>query len=124
MRKFYQKFIYMPNEIINIPKKKYSNIFITDHAYDAMQDDNIELFNEVEFSGKDILRAEVINGKLKTILVELPYNETKNICISLCFNVLEIEMTTVYLDNKDNIQKVNIGDRRYSRPKNFSFERE
>ncbi len=124
----YYKYIYMPSGIEKIKSTTYKNIYVSDHAFEAMEDEGIPYFDEITFCGKDILEIEIEYHKIKNMVVELPYNEYKNkiICLWLGENPknkrLKITMKTVFISGKDRMDRINKNDKKYYRPKNLSFE--
>lgn len=125
----YHRSVYMPSTILNITPRIYKDLNFSDHALEALVDDDISIFDEVKMSGKNIVEATVVNGFLTEVLLEQYYDYNLNMYVALTFNqdwrkkeYGLVSVKTVYLAEHDRMElqnKSHLGSK-YYRPANMS----
>ena len=131
--KLYYKYIYMPPKIENYPETVFNKILFSNHALEALVDDDLQAFDELVFSGKNILEAGTDeNERIVYCLLEIPHNYKENMYVALAlrykkndFSIVDyVRVITVYVADHCDLAIINKTDNKYYRPLNMSFERE
>lgn len=129
MKIMYHRFIYMPDHIRNIPVTKISNLEFTSHAMKELENDDLQFFSDIEFSGKNIIEVTVTDEKITDYVLQFDYDDDhyKIVVISLSKKFRYPTVITVYLFYKThemNIINKSMGSKAhlYYRPSNLSFE--
>ena len=111
--KLYHKDVFMPSAIADIPTKIVP-VKWTQHATIKAQLFNIPLCNEVVYSGKDIIEAEVHHGHLTKIMIRKRYDAKYDLCLVLRAIMQGIIVVTVWLNDKNDMH-CTLDDSRYDR---------
>lgn len=101
----YHREVYLPSELLNL-KQVTKAISATAHALKAAEEDRygkIEIPSSVTFSGKNIVEAEVLGGRLVKILVRVPYDAERDLLLALA--VPEWRAKTVWFNLKSDIHR-------------------
>jgi hypothetical protein len=131
----YYKYVYMPPVFSNMPERTFKSVLFSPHAFEALEDEGISMYDDVTFSGKNILEAETNEkGLLKTLTVEIDYPDEKNKNIIIVMGISrdkfepnkirDVHIITNFLSWKDKTSIINKAHQKYYRPANMSFERE
>jgi hypothetical protein len=113
----------MPKSISQLSKVKCENVYVSLHAFEAMEDEGIPAFKDIEFSGENILEAEIIDNIIKNVLIELPFNSRNNLNVAISFKdktdrspMGKVTIKTVFLRNKYRMDTLNKDDSKYYNP--------
>jgi len=129
----YYRYIYMPPKFLNMPHTILKDFIFTNHAIEALEDDDLQVFDELEFSGKNIIEVETDRlGRCTYMLVEKPIDFENNLYVAFChtykpkepYVVKQTNIITVYIGKHCNDYIVNKTNPKYYRPINMSFERD
>jgi hypothetical protein len=77
----YHKDIYLPEPVRTLKRVNLS-YRISGHARKAAETDRygvIEIAPNITFEGKDVVEAEVKNGKVEKLVVRLPYDKERDV---------------------------------------------
>jgi hypothetical protein len=118
----------MPESILNFPLTRYENPYISLHALEALEDRGLSAFTNIEFSGKNILEVDVIDGSIKNILLEFPFDNRNNLYMAISFKdkndrspMGKITVKTVFLRDKYRMDTINKNDEKYYNPSIYQY---
>lgn len=123
----FHRYVYLPSRFEKYPLTILTNFYFTDHALQALVDDDLQVFDELIFSGRNILEVELDKSdKLKYLLLEIPIDYINNMCVALSFGHYsgQISVKTVYINRNDSMSELNQTNNKYYKPINMTFENE
>lgn len=104
MIKLYHRDVFMPERVKTAPSMTLG-LRITRHAEEASHTDrygHLAIPASITFTGKDIVEAEYVDGRINKIVVRLKYNDTLS-AVYAC--LLDGTLKTVWFNRTDDDHK-------------------
>lgn len=104
MNKLYHRDVFMPEIVKNAPSMTLC-LRMTRHAEEASHTDrygHLAIPSSITFTGKDIVEAEYIDGRINKIVIRLKYND-KLSAVYVC--LLDGTLKTVWFNMTDDDHK-------------------
>ena len=103
MSNLYHRDLYMPKGVLALEDREVTFI-VSAHAKRAAREDRygfLTIPEKIRFDGKDVVEAEFEDGKLKKLVVRLPYDARRDAVY--VFNVADGLLKTVWANLKSDL---------------------